>query len=115
MKLTDLTPEQKRIAIAEACGWTDLRLVPDCLQPQIQMLEGQNLGYFGTLGFYEVPDYLNDLNAMHEAEKIGLRNIDESALYYYWLEDIVGMIHSWHATAEQRADAFLLALNLASL
>jgi hypothetical protein len=64
-----MTAEQQRIAIAELCGWTDLRIVDDFLQPQIKILEGQNYEYFQGLGYHEVPDYLSDLNAMADARK----------------------------------------------
>lgn len=43
-----MTPEAQRIAIAEACGW--------------QLLGGM---WHHPIGGF-IPDYLNDLNAMHE-------------------------------------------------
>lgn len=71
----------------------------------------------GTL-YKPLPDYLNDLNAMHEVEK----TIDPSLydLYEFWLGDItktsaLAMRRSFigerftlaHATASQRAEAYL--------
>ena len=57
-----------------------------------------------------IPDYLHDLNAMHEAVmsmsgefKLGYREI---------LADICGAMHYHNATAAQRAKAFLKTLNL---
>lgn len=62
-----------------------------------------------------VPNYLNDLNAMHEAEKI----LDSSHLTAYWhyLFDVnrryqgsilaPSVIYMITSTAEQRAEAFL--------
>lgn len=61
-----MTPEQQRIAIAEACGYTNVapRIVKNVKN------EGDDI----TVGIWSddgwVPDYLNDLNAMHEAEMI---------------------------------------------
>ena len=49
------------------------------------------------------PDYLNDLNAMHEAEKV---LTDKQAILY---DSILDLISGWtfHRTAAQRAEAFL--------
>lgn len=60
-----MTPEAQRIVIAEACGWI--------LFPGDEKLMSFNQwrhesGDFRPLR--EPPDYLNDLNAMHEAEKV---------------------------------------------
>ena len=48
-------------------------------------------------------DYLNDLNAMHEAEKT--LNYDQLDNYYF--EMAKRMVRPYHATAAQRAEAFL--------
>lgn len=49
-----------------------------------------------------LPDYLNDLNAIHEAEKLIM---DESSIIYV---EYLGQISCpWHATAAQRAEALL--------
>ena len=117
-----MTPEEQRIAIAEACG----------LNPQNSPLDAPraNLkGWFTPAGYDDyrfayphgmcvriIPDYLNDLNAMHEAEKILGDNIH---LYTIELIRVLG----WntrkyptfiliHATAAQRAEAFLRAKGL---
>lgn len=67
-----------------------------------------------------VPDYLNDLNAMHEAEKV--LTMDQMRLYQdklcWWINHYIyndrarsGPAHHSdfviHATAAQRAEAFL--------
>ena len=56
-------------------------------------------------------DYCKDLNAMHEAEK-ALNRYQQSVIYY--LMKMVGYhtFDSAHATARQRAEAFLKTLNL---
>jgi hypothetical protein len=105
-----MSPEKQQMAIAKACGivtsdqWgplykTAFGLVRDC------------------------PDYLNDLNAMHEAEKTLKDNCKEGD-YWFFLRDILGFPEAegdWdrhyffsaiHATAAQRAEAFLKTLNL---
>lgn len=113
-----MNPEQQRIAIAEACGWTakeDKDGLWRAVDPSGNMtytvwVSEMNVWSAG------IPYYLSDLNAMHEAEKVltpdtrpeylcqlfdvatrgrsGLYPVDENYL-------------SHHATAAQRAEAFL--------
>lgn len=75
----------------------------------------------GTIvGVASIPDYLSDLNAMHEAEKS--LTIGAQAQYLNQLEEVTGggKFGTWweclwcchHATAAQRAEAFLRALGL---
>jgi hypothetical protein len=102
-----MTNEKINIAIAEACGWkyeNNETHAPD--------------GSFWWSKELEIPDYCNDLNAMHEAENRLLSNEKES----YWnqlydqcdrtvfsrVEDNYKMLH---ATATQRAEAFLRTIN----
>jgi nanoRNase/pAp phosphatase (c-di-AMP/oligoRNAs hydrolase) len=63
---------------------------------------------------YLLPDYLNDLNAMHEAEKVLTR--EQLDTYLYELHELIGHNHieryAVTATAAQRAEAFLKTLNL---
>ena len=87
-----MKPEAQRIAIAEACGWK-----PD----------KRGLGWLSPHGYYAPePDYLNDLNAMHEAEKI--LNQEQKEDYFFIIFNFYG---NWpkaiQATAAQRARAFL--------
>lgn len=84
-----MKPEQQRIAIAEACGW--------------------KIAHWDHAGT-PLPDYLNDLNAIHEAE--GRIQLDQEARYGNYLLKIVyrdrnGIRTIWHTTAAQRAEAFL--------
>jgi len=63
-----MKPEQQRIAIAEACGWADCQIIGNTRWfgiPPEQANTGDN--------FRLIPDYLADLNAMHEAV-IGLND-----------------------------------------
>ena len=103
-----MKPEAQRIAIAEACGWS-----------RCEGSAGYETRYRGTPSETTVcvwlPDYLNDLNAMHEAEKV---LTDEQDLEYSEaLEQVVSarfgcsnaedMRRLRSATAAQRAEAFL--------
>jgi hypothetical protein len=54
----------------------------------------------------DIPDYCNDLNAMHEAEKYILDMHDG----YGWHLSKGVCFTVWHATARQRAEAFLRLL-----
>ena len=98
-----MTPEAQRIAIAEACGWTDIF---------------HNSFPRGWLGrkpnedrdSYLIPDYPVDLNAMHEAEKV--LSVREKQNYISTLRNICVVAGCWPetATADQRAEAFLRTL-----
>jgi hypothetical protein len=89
-----MTPEAQRIAIAKACGRVQR---PD----GFWFPKGKNHGSQG------IPDYLNDLNAMHEAElkALGLK-------YDQWTRELRAICERDRrciesATAAQRAEAFL--------
>ena len=87
-----MTPKAQRIAIAEACGWK-----PD----------KRGLGWLSPHGYYAPePDYLNDLNAMHDAERV--LNQEQKEDYFFIIFNFYG---NWpkaiQATAAQRARAFL--------
>ncbi len=57
-----MTPQAQRIEIAKACGWTQ---VPDAYyHDRVAWTKGEQR--FGTC---DLPYYLSDLNAMHDAEK----------------------------------------------
>jgi len=92
-----MTPEQQRIAIAEACG-----------------LKHPPAGIQGACWVY--PDYLNDLNAMHEAEKV--LKVEQHFTFQVDLARVINTITYplnfalLHSTAAQRAEAFLRTLNL---
>ena len=88
-----MTPEQQQLAIAEACG-------------RVQRADGFWFPagkYYGSAG---IPDYLNDLNAMHEAEKVlTWKNQGDYAAALGRSYD--GSFPHVTATASQRAEAFL--------
>lgn len=103
-----MNTEKQRIAIAEACGWEK--------QAREEIWWNKNKCRYAILD--ELPDYLSDLNAMHEAEETLSENKQE-----YFESFLQGIANSginaeeaethdfyWsviHATAEERAEAFL--------
>ena len=100
-----------RIAIAEACGWK----IEPCPQPGLRYITTPA----GDTGFTDlhrgIPDYLNDLNAMHKA----VETLDEKqfAVFCITLADILEAFDCdrsnedlrkvMEATARLRAEAFL--------
>ena len=112
-----MNEQEQRIAIAEACGWT---VVSDTI---CNVYPNLSTGEPELEPVAEMPDYLNDLNAMHEAEKV----LTEKKLKRY-AHEMIGYArraagyenHESHypvpfvlrATAAQRAEAFLKTLNL---
>ena len=117
-----MSPEAQRIAIAEACGW---KLVTD--NPEYEPYWEDPKGNMVAVsnGVHRFPNYLNDLNAMHEAETF-IRNAQDQMRYAsetliaMGFDDLIeasdlNVDYCWHAmgaTAAQRAEAFLKALNL---
>lgn len=129
-----MTPEAQRIAIAEACGWQKM-------QRPLSDADGEIPGYFETVWFHpkihtsvypmyilpkNPPDYLNDLNAMAEAEMmltdfqrrkhgLMLQEIIHEAVVGFvpdYERQLAGLSRIVSATAAQRAEAFLRTLNL---
>jgi len=118
-----MNQEQKRIKLAEAGGW--LRMGAD-LEYAITRPEGRwEKGELTVFHFGQLPDYFNDLNAMHELEKVlteeqreqyaiilihrisggGLATVDGYTNY----DDSCDVIT---ASAAQRAEAIGLTLGL---
>ena len=107
-----MTEEQQRIAIAEACGWTDCEYIKSlglCKGKHKEVRPQYDSGHSA------LPDYLNDLNAMHEAEKVLIN--DQDLKYSESLALVVkarwktnnsyDMQKFRSATAAQRSEAFL--------
>ncbi len=106
-----MTPEAQRIAIAEACG--------------LKFPYGINFSGRAAFDMHGsrayCPDYLNDLNAMHEAVK-ALTPDQKNAYAIHlsgalWTPQHTRGWQDWRdtitvseATAKQRADAFILAV-----
>lgn len=113
-----MSPEAQRIAIAEACGWKDVGW--NKRNPAWPVLDG--IDPHSKLPYREkIPNFTNDLNAMHEAEKVltgfqwydwcqcihGLTSESKKDLW-----DTASIIEIQQATAAQRCEAFLRCLNL---
>ena len=112
-----MTDKQINTAIAKACGWTDIRdsgvwhnFAPWGLPPQVKSPKETSSDYISVPNF--VPNYCRDLNAMHEAEK----TLSESNMFVmaHFIERFVSRHgqHYFHATARQRAEAFLRTLGM---
>ncbi len=103
-----MNTEEKRIKIAEACGWSR-SFIGDGI-------DGWRMPDRVTAAFEsDLPDYFNDLNAMHEAEKVlQVFQRDKYTDYLCGLTpcDYDGWFSCAHATAAQRAESFGLTLNL---
>lgn len=87
-----MSPEAQRIAIAESVG--------------IRLHDGDHAPSNYTF-VSDLPDYLNDLNAMHKAEKIlkgGMRSKYDAELTLICSRDYNFI---WESTAAQRAEAYL--------
>ena len=98
-----MKPEAQRIAIAEACGWTPSK-VDHCWNNPSRMETRE-----------ELPDYMNDLNAMNEAEKVlenynSISGDSEYGRYITALQKVTAWYRVPCATAAQRAEAFLRTL-----
>ena len=113
-----MKPKQQIVAIAKACRWNE---TTDSGYTESVFTRGEE-----EVFAQDLPKYLRDLNAMHEAESI---LTDEGLVDYgEWLTAVVNEIHRpmtgwWDlnsrevarvscATAAQRAEAFLRTLNL---
>jgi hypothetical protein len=112
-----MNDEQINIAIAEACGWTDI-------SQYTQAVDGW-YGYEPENGPHsQIHDYCNDLNAMHEAENklTPFQRIKHGHFLQEILnEAVVGFVSNYEselkslsrvasATARQRAEILLRTL-----
>lgn len=115
-----MTPESQRIALAKWAGWKFInhRIGPDIVDPASYpwaCLSGRNPKDDTMDG---LPDYLHDLNAVHELEiKLGQDLLSYS--YYWKLCDVVvikdtdvSSLALVCATASQRCEALLKTLGL---
>ncbi len=98
-----MNAEEQRIAIAEACGidlghhWSR----GHCETCFVDEREADSVLCEDVI----IPNYLSDLNAMHEAEKV----IYDRGVGQYYAENLrqLAGINTYHSTASQRAEAFL--------
>lgn len=100
-----MTDEQINIAIAETCSWTAMEPCT-CHDSRYRGFPPEGSAYKK-----HIPDYCNDLNAMHEAEKILDDETTENVTgSYYSYVDLLWLNGGFSATARQRAEAFLKAI-----
>lgn len=110
-----MNPKEQRIAIAEACGWTEI-------SPRIPWGIPLGIEDDGTEHCLKhLPDYLNDLNAMHEAVatlsgfdlKIYAQELMNVCREYPvgsfsdYRADLISLAKITQATAAQRAESLL--------
>lgn len=103
-RISEMTDQEKNQAIARACP--DLFFI---------FLESGDIGWRRN-GHVEDVDPINDLNAMHEAEKIFDENIEDASSLRYRYSGY--LYHSctpddtqpFRSSASQRATAFLLTI-----
>lgn len=107
-----MTTEQQRIAIAEFCGWTEIRIIgvnPYGVKPgeksEIVPATCTKKSPPSKIPSF-VPDYPLDLNAMHEAEK---RLISNDTLWGDYC-DLLYDVGAYHSSAAQRSEAFCRTL-----
>lgn len=91
--MNNLTIKDKNCLIAQFLGWAECDWAP----------------------VESIPNYFEDLNAMHEAEKVFTEG--QMGAYAYVLLETTGFreksgVWTFHATAAQRAEAFGKTLNL---
>ena len=109
-----MNPEQQRIAIAEACGWKNV----DAGAGRVWGFTTRHKGTPSESDVcVDIPNYLNDLNAMHDA--VSIFDYDQADQFEDHLCDICKRSNDekenpapWrfavvNATASQRAEAFL--------
>jgi hypothetical protein len=110
-----LTPEQQRITVAELAGWK--YMMP---WSEIDRSRWFGLSPDGHRGV-EVPDYLHNLNAMHEAESRCTQEQRDALYGNIWklvralpstnaCQNIENGWLVYHATAAQRAEAFVITM-----
>jgi hypothetical protein len=121
-----MNEEQQRIKIAEACGWVEVRAEVDWLPGDLTGIytwphptDPEKTKYY--ISRKPVPDYFNDLNAIHNAIRIltdAQRIAFKVHLTKVWMRDyncrcgyFPNHDDSCNATAAQRAEAFLRTLD----
>lgn len=129
-----MSPDETRIAIAEACGWTLIQVReplmegmypyvcgmnpnPDVIHTVIEIRGDERIERKPIEPDYdweELPEYTYDLNAMHEAEETLTKKQHWQYITHLveltgaeWTDAYEEVMVVAHATAAQRAEAFL--------
>lgn len=108
-----MTDHKQRIAIAEACKWRREYIFGNGVDDYVWIHPTNGKAYPDMLCY--LPDYLNDLNSIHEAENFLTE--DQQRRYFFHLFktqrlDDGALWKAVHITARQRAEAFLKTLGL---
>ena len=113
-----MTNEEINKIIAEFRGWVEYHPTPETISkgypsysywtpPRDSKQFAEN---WGKLELDYPPNYCNDLNEMHEAEK--MLNEKQEDIMNSTLWDIMdGRKYLWHSTASQRAEAFVRTID----
>lgn len=101
-----LTKQEKRERIARHLGWT---VDPHGWWSHPTLPDGGG-------AMTDAPDYFHDLNACAQMEQCFIGNLErlhnDAALYAQWFDYKTLLNNNIHAKANERAEAFGLALNL---
>lgn len=107
-----MTQHEKRIKIAEACGWKQVEQSDgDWINGPSPMYPWTNGKDWSDESGEDLPDYFRDLNACHEMEKV----VADKLGYYMEIERLMDTVNSTiaiSAPAEIRSEAFGRTLNL---
>lgn len=104
------------MAVAEACGWTEIGTATDLSEPQNYGTK-PGMTVKAARGHWKLPDYYSDLNACREMEEhlqcdAAIFPTDEWTRYSKLLSEWVGEIDIFHASPEMRTEAFLIIKGL---
>ena len=109
-----MKPEDQRVAIHQALGYK----LTETFMGIYWKKPGETLALSDFMRGATTPDYLRDLNAMHEAEKvltpIQCNDYDTRIVHALRQAEAFPAANKWkfHAIAAQRAEAFLRTLGL---
>jgi hypothetical protein len=115
MGCVQVSPEAQLIAVSEARGWYGFSHEKGPDGQEVLLGLGET---FEPRRKEPVPDYLHDLNAIHEAEKLLSEQYDTYRAHLTeiclrdWAEGRHYTQHGESATAAQRVHAFLLTLGM---
>lgn len=107
-----LSDEEKRIKVAESCGWYEKEIRPENSGTVYNAWFHKDKGHHCPTDL--LPDYLHDLNSCHEFEE---QLVICPLKYKHMLNAIVErdkidwICDSIFATAEQRCKAFVLTMS----
>jgi hypothetical protein len=115
-----MTQIEKKIKIAEACGWKSIPW-SDLINPRIAIEQKHFCIDTEEFCCLWLPNYFESLDACREMERIGYRDQPAgfSFLYNEKLKELTAKSHdaleynwSWHASAATKAEAFGQTLKL---